>query len=138
VESGIENQAASIMLETHFIEIPEEVLGKATSELSLPGLENLKSNGRASSDHSLLTESEATAFLDSVRQKFGVDVLSSPRVQTGNGVQAVISITEQKTIGGEEHAVGPSLDIEPRIAADGSSVHLTVSARVKLLNDAQK
>jgi len=131
MESNGAGDTGSILLESHFIEIPDETLAKLGSDLNLAGLEQLKADSNASSSHSLLTSEEAALLLKTLKDTAGVNLLSSPRVTTGDGRQAVISITEQKTIGGQEHALGPSLDVEPRIAADGSSVKLTVSARLK-------
>jgi len=56
--------------------------------------------------------------------------MSAPRIQTGDGRQARISVTQQKIIAGQEHTLGPSLEIDPRIATDGSSINLSVSAHL--------
>jgi hypothetical protein len=128
----------SISLESRFLEVPEEALAKVVSELSLPGLDKLRAESKASSVQSLFTAAEAALILKTLENTAGVDVISSPKVLTGNGRQAIISTTEQKTIEGQEHTLGPSLDVEPRIAADGFSVNLTVSARLKKANPAQQ
>ena len=126
----------TILLQGRYFEVPDEVLDKAISDLNLPGLSRLKVNGRASSVHSLFTETEAAQLLEALTGAEGVEMLSAPRVQTTEGTQAVVSVTENKTIAGHEHALGPSLDVEPWIAADGSSVRVTVVARLRKSNGA--
>ena len=131
LETGTPGRVGSVMLNGRFIEAPDEVLARVASELKLDVLEKLKVTGKSASAQSLLTAEQADRVLKFLEQSAGVSVLSAPRIQTGDGVQATLSHTEQKTVAGQEHALGPMLDVEPRIAADGSSVNLTVSARFK-------
>ncbi|MCI0541411.1 MAG: sigma-70 family RNA polymerase sigma factor [Verrucomicrobiales bacterium] len=139
IEEGTRaDHAGSISLESRYLEVPEGTLAQVVSDLNLAGLEKLKAESKASSVQSLFTAAEAALILKTLENTAGVDVLSSPKVLTGNGRQAIISITQQKTIEGQEHTLGPSLDVEPRIAADGFSVNLTVSARLKKANPAQQ
>ena len=114
----------SVLLEGKFVEVPDDLV----TDL---GMEKLKAGGRATSVQSLIGPEEMKTLLKILEETPGVDLLSAPRIQTGDGIQAKLSVTEQKTIAGQEHVLGPSLDVEPRIAADGSSVILTVSARLK-------
>jgi hypothetical protein len=119
-----EGHVGSVLLEGKFIELSEDILDSV-------GLGKLKAESKATSLHSRLSMDQVKSALEAFESSPGVDVLSAPRVQTGDGTQANISVTEQKTIAGQEHALGPSLDVEPRIGTDGSSVTLTVSARYK-------
>jgi hypothetical protein len=138
VEASSPGRVGSILLECRFLEVPEEALANVVLDPNLAGLEKLKADGKASSVHSLFSAEEAALILKTLENTAGVDILSSPRVQTGDGTQAVVSVTEQKIIDGQEHALGPSLDVEPRIAANGSSVNLTVSARLKKAGPTQQ
>jgi len=131
MEGTSPGRVGSILLECRFLEIPEEALANGVLGPNVARLENLKADGKASSMHSLLNGEEAALLLKTLEDTAGVDILSSPRVQTGDGTPAAVSVTEQKLIGGQEHSLGPSLDVEPRIAANGSSVNLTVSARLR-------
>jgi type II secretory pathway component GspD/PulD (secretin) len=124
---------ASILLEARLVEVPDETLAKLVSEFNLGGLNKLKAEGKASSAQSLFTADDAALILKTLEQSAGVDVLSTPRVQTSEGVQAILTTGQQKIVEGVEHVLGPTLDVEPRLAADGSSVNLTVSARFKKL-----
>lgn len=120
-----------IDLESHIFEMPEEILDKTISNLNLPGMGRLKTDAKATSSHSLFTSDEADLLLKTLKDTTGVELLSAPRVLTADGRQAVVSVTENKMVEGREHALGPSLDVEPRIATDGSSVNLTVVARLR-------
>jgi hypothetical protein len=121
-----------IVLEGHIFEMPDEILDKTISNLNLPGMGKLKTDEKATSSHSLFTSDEADLLLKTLKDTTGVDLLSAPRVLTADGRQAIVSVTENKTVAGQEHVLGPSLDVEPRIAADGSSVNLTVVARLRM------
>jgi hypothetical protein len=124
VEVSSPGHIGSVMLEGKFLEVPDEALSSL-------GLDTLKAATRATSVQTLLAADEMKSILEKLEKLPGVNVLSAPRVQTGDGTQAVISVTEQKSIAGQEYTLGPSLDVDPRIAADGSSINLTVSARFK-------
>ena len=120
-----------IVLEGHIFEMPDEILDKTISNLNLPGMDKLKTDEKATSSHSLFTSDETDLLLKTLKDTTGVDLLSAPKVLTLDGKQAVLSVTENKMVAGREHALGPSLDVEPRIAADGSSLNLTVVARLR-------
>ena len=75
----------------------------------------------------------ADLLMETLQKTAGVDVLSAPRVSTGDGRQAQVKVVDLKTINGVTHEIGPSVDITPRIAADGASVDLTISAQLRLL-----
>ncbi len=137
MEASSADRPGSILLESRFIEIPDETLDKVISDLSLPGLDKLKADGKASSVYSMFTADEATLVLKSFENTAGVNVLSAPRAQAAGGRKAVVSVTENKIVAGQEYTLGPSLEVEPRISADGSSVNLTVFARLRKANSIQ-
>ncbi|MBM3845291.1 MAG: sigma-70 family RNA polymerase sigma factor [Verrucomicrobia bacterium] len=120
-----------IVLESQFFEIPDDVLDETLSALNLASISKLKTDGKATSSHSLFTSDEADLLLKTLKATSGVNLLSTPRILTPDGTQAALSVTENKVVAGREHALGPSLDVEPRITADGSSVNLTVVARLR-------
>jgi RNA polymerase sigma factor (sigma-70 family) len=124
VEARSADRLGSVLLEGKFAEVPDELL------LTL-GLERLKTDSRATSVQSLLSVDELRSLLKTLEETPGVSLLTTPKVQTLEGREAVMSVTEKKTIAGQEHTLGSSLHVEPRIAADGFSVNLTVSARLK-------
>lgn len=127
-----------MFLAGRFIELPDEVLAQVTAELNLDVLDNLKTAGNESSAQSLLTTEQASQVLEIFKNTKGVDVLSFPRIQTGDGVPASIGQTEQRMVAGQERTLGSTLDVEPRIAADGSSVNLTVFSRLRKASPAHQ
>jgi RNA polymerase sigma factor (sigma-70 family) len=128
--AALAGRPGQIVLEGQIFEMPDEVLDKTIANLNLPGVGKLKTDEKATSSHSLLTSDEANLLFKTLKETAEVELLSAPHVLTLDGRQAVLSVTENKMVAGREHALGPSLDVEPRIAADGSSVNLTVSARL--------
>lgn len=120
-----------VVLESHIFEIPDEILSTTASNLHLADMGRLMTEDRASSSHSVLTSDEADQLLSTLKATTGVDLLSAPKMLTLDGRQAGLSLTENTLVEGKEHVLGPSLDVEPRISADGSSVNLTVEARLR-------
>jgi hypothetical protein len=137
LELSSPGRVGSVLLVGRFIEVSEQILARVVADLNLDVLENLKAAGNAASTQSLLTAEQATLVLQMFENTTDANVLSGPRIQTGDGVQATLSQTEQQMVAGQERTLGPTLDVEPRIAADGSSVNLTVSARLRQANPAQ-
>ena len=130
-------RVGEVFLQGNFIEVPEEVLAKVAADLDLSFLEKLKATGKASSTQKVLTSEQAGLVLEALKRSPGVDVLSAPRITTGDGGQATVMVADKTVVAGREYMLGPSLDVEPRIAADGSSVNLTVSARLRKANPNQ-
>ena len=67
-----------------------------------------------------------------------MNVLSAPRVSTGDGRQAQVSSTTMRTIQGKTYEFGPTLDVLLRISADGSSVSLEITAKLRMDNSAPR
>lgn len=101
----------------------------------------------------MLTDPQFRILLDGLNRRSGVDVLSAPRVTTLSGRQAQIQVVDLKTVltgvnpaarqrlGAKPAAdatpfttaqfpVGPTLDVFPQVAADGTTIQLTVTATV--------
>jgi hypothetical protein len=55
----------------------------------------------------------------------------SIRISTANGRQAQIKASNNRTIGGVTFEIGPSVDVVPTVAADGSSLDMTVIAQIR-------
>lgn len=125
-------RTGQVVVESSICEMPDEILDRTISNLHLPGMDNLKTDGKATSSHSLFTSDEAALLLKTLKETADVDLLSAPHVLTSDGRQAVVSMTQNRMVEGREHTLGPSLDVEPRISADGSSVNLTVVARLRI------
>jgi hypothetical protein len=126
IEASGAGQASSVELQGKFFEVPDEILAAL-------GLDKLQADSKATSVQRLLAAEEMKSILRTLEESPGVTLMSAPRIQTGDGRQARISVTQQKIIAGQEHTLGPSLEIDPRIATDGSSINLSVSAHLTKL-----
>ena len=133
-EQSSPDRVGQVFLQGNFIEVPEEVLVQLATDSNFDALKSLRTTGKASSTQIIMTATQTRLILETLKKTPGVDVFGSPRILTGDGGQAVVRMTEQSMVAGKEHSLGPSLDVEPRIAADGTSVNLTVSARLKKAN----
>jgi hypothetical protein len=124
--SGDGGQPGQILLQIRILELPEEVLGQV-------GLEGVASDNKQSTSRTILTVEQAAAVMKTLEETAGVNVFSAPRITTLDGRQAQIKSVDVKTLpSGEKYEVGPSVDIVPRITADGSSVDLAIAAQVRL------
>lgn len=71
------------------------------------------------------------AFLKRLDGNDDIDILAAPRLTTANERQAQISSMRVTTENGKEIQQGPVLDFIPVIAADGSSISLTIQAVIE-------
>ena len=88
----------------------------------------------------ILTEAQNKAIIRKLKARSGVNLLSSPKVTTLSGRQALIDVTEQKTVvvrkikddtfETAQIRVGSRLDVTPSVSEDGSSIQLTLTAQL--------
>jgi len=114
----------TVDIQTRFIELPEDAF------VTL-GLDGLKADGQRSSSQLIMDAGPVEAILEKLKQWQGVNLLSAPRITSANGRQARISMENTRTVDGVTFKAGPSVDVVPTIAADGSSIDLTVVAQLR-------
>lgn len=119
------DQPGQVVIQAHFADLSDAVLSKL-------GLEALRSEGKESSAHAILTSEQAEAVMNALKEAAGTDVLSAPKISTLNGRQAQVKVGNVRTINGVTFEVGPSVDVVPRISADGASVELSVLAQLRI------
>jgi len=95
------------------------------------GLDSLRADGKETSGHGVLDAQQARDMIALLESSQGVNVLTAPRVTTLDGRQAQINVSQTKTINDQSYEVGPSLDVVPRVSADGRQTDLTVTARIR-------
>lgn len=113
-----------LTIQARFVELPDEVMAKA-------GLDSLKADAKDTSGHGVLDAQQSKDMIALLESSQGVNVLSAPRVTTLEGRQVQINVSNTKTINDQSYEVGPSLDVVPRVSADGRSTDLTVIARIR-------
>jgi len=126
VWSGAANEPGQVMIQTRIAELPDEVLAQV-------GLDRLKSETKQSSSQAILSSEQTELLVNTLQQTAGVDLLAAPKIMTLDGRQAQVKVSNEiKTAAsGESYEIGPSIDIVPRISADGASVDLSVSAQLR-------
>ena len=124
-------EAGQVTVQARFVELPEDVLEKTD-------LGGMRIQGRESSAQSVLEADQSQRLREHFESTPGVSVISVPRVTTLDGRQAQLKSVELFFIDGVEHEVGPSLDIVPRISADGRTVEMTVLAQLRLKSNLKK
>jgi hypothetical protein len=109
-------------LRTKYLELPDELLAQH-------GLAGLISDKNDTTAQSSITREQMLALFESLKDQPGVDLLSAPTVTTLDGRQAQIkSVDVVTTPDGQQHELGPSVDIVPSVTANGESIDLTVIA----------
>jgi len=113
-----------IVVRTHFVEMADAVLQ------SIDPHQQARHDGlvRATFD-----ESRTQEVLEQLKNTAGVDILSAPAVTTLNGRQAQVAVQDARTFDGQQHWIGPSVDLVPVVAENGA-VRLTVAPRIALSN----
>lgn len=127
VEGG---DIAQLELQTKIMEMPAMALGQ---------MDMAKAGQRKSSLSGVLTSEQTALVMKALEQMEGVNVLAAPKVITVDGRQAQVKVVDVKTApSGETYEVGPSIDIVPKISADGTSVDLNVTAQLRLPSNPAK
>lgn len=114
---------SNILIETKFVEFGADAKPELRSLLPPSGA------------NSILTADQLNAFLASLQNEAGVDILGAPRVSTSSGTSASVSIIENRDTPNGPIAVGPVVNITPVLSADGASVNLAIDAKLTLPKD---
>ena len=85
----------------------------------------------------VLTVVQFGSMLKALEKSEGAEILSSPRVLTGNGTPSQISTRSPRIVDGKEFQIGPQFDFTPTLSADGSSLSLKVHAELNQLSTPQ-
>jgi hypothetical protein len=111
-------------LRTKYLELPDELVAKH-------GLAGLVADKNESATQSSLTREQMLALFESLKDEPGVDLLSAPTVITMDGRQAQIKAVDVVTTpDGQQHELGPSVDIIPKATENGEFIDLTVLAHL--------
>jgi hypothetical protein len=113
-----------IVVRTHFLDVPDAVL------------ESLNPHQSGRSDgviEATFTENGSHELMERLRNTAGVDILSPPAVTTLSGRRAQVAVQDVRMLDGQQHSVGPSVDLVPVIAQNGG-VSLTVVPTIALPN----
>jgi type II secretory pathway component GspD/PulD (secretin) len=109
-------------VQSHLISVPDRLLERL-------GLQDLRTDENASQAAAALDAARFAALLKFAEGENGVSVLSAPRVLTGNGQAAQISVRQTQPDGS---ATGPALSLTPTLDATGTSVRLDVNLELNL------
>ena len=123
------DDGASIEIESRFIDAPTPALKEMKLEWNRSGTNQVGAVAE-------LEGETARAILEQFTLRQGVDILSSPKVQTGNGREARVEVTEMTTVGKLTFALGPSFNVVPTIQPDGK-IGLAIKTSITL-KDAPK
>jgi hypothetical protein len=119
------NAQEIVSVQAKWLEISDEALSKLDTTMLL----------RAAGQQTTLSPEQLEAFMKSLEQTTGADVLGAPNVTVVSGRPARVSIRNSMTApDGTVIELGPSMDLVPTLAADGSSVNLAVDAKLTLPN----
>ncbi len=120
----LSEDGASITIESRFIDTPTEALKEMKLEWNRSGTNQTGALAELESD-------TAKAILERFTQLRGVDVLSSPKVLTGNGREARVEVSELTCVGPLEFKLGPWFNVVPVSQSDGK-IHLAIKTGITL------
>ena len=112
----------AVLLQTQLLSIPDRLLDRL-------GLQDLRTDQPGSQSAAGLDPARLTALLKLAEQEAGVSILSSPRVLTGSGRAAQVSVTQAQPDGTH---TGPVISLTPTLDATGTSVRLDVGLELNL------
>jgi hypothetical protein len=121
--------ASQVMIASYIVELTED----AAREL---GLSKFAPANDQEGVHQLFRNEETQALLKRIKETEGADILSSPRILTGNGTQGSVSMTESfQAPNGHELQLGPMINILPNIDSKTDGIELAVKAEMNLRTD---
>ena len=121
-----------IMIESRFVELPLDSPIWAALGLRAPSAASDKG------DTLILDAEQAKLMIGQLEEAHGANISFQPRVTTKNGRQAQVKTVQVDTVvtgrkgdvfETEQMEFGPTLDLIPRLAADGSGLSLTAIAK---------
>jgi RNA polymerase sigma factor (sigma-70 family) len=120
------NQTAQIFVQGRFVTLSSVVLNSLGISWSAAD-----DGGR----YSLLTSNQV-AQMDDAMQNSGLDILTLPRIVTGDDIPANLTGTTQVELNGTNFDVGPSLNVTAHFSTNDSLFDITVGAQLnELLGD---
>ncbi|MGI8966998.1 MAG: hypothetical protein ACR2H1_13055 [Limisphaerales bacterium] len=125
---GGTDSPSSISIDTTMVEMPENI----STTLGLGN--DILSGAKESAGGFVFNKDD---FLRVV-QTDDIEILSTPQVTTANGRQAEVSVQTSKKINKVDYQLGPSVNLVPTISSDGSSIDLSVIARLVQENQPKK
>ena len=119
------------------IHLQARLIEGATEKLAEMGFSEFFEVPGERSKTGILTAQQFAGMLKTLQKSEGAEILSAPRVTTGNGMQAQISVRSPRIVDGKEFQIGPQFDFTPILSADGSSLSLKVHAELNQLSTPQ-
>jgi RNA polymerase sigma factor (sigma-70 family) len=116
-----------VLIEGKFISVPTGNLKAVAQFQGNPG-----GNGGVTT---LAGDSELRAMLQTLAKTDGMETLSSPRIQTANGVEALVSVTEHVQFSGTNVDVGTVLDLNPHYSTNSPSITVDMTATLRQVID---
>ncbi len=134
-QAALKRTAAQIaQAETNDLPKTEERPIRITAKfISIP-TENLKGSGWVKTPNGGVELMDG-AQIRALEKMEGIEILSSPRVQTANGVEASVSVTQQVPVGGTNANVGTTLNVNPHYSTNSSTITLDLSAALSRIVD---
>ena len=129
--TGNPSEASEITIQAKFVELPDDVLDGTD-------LGGMRMKGRETTTQSVLETDHSQRLLEYLQTAQGVSLTSLPKITTRDGRQAQIKSVELWPFDGVDHEVGPSLDIVPKVSADGERVEMTVLAQLRVKSNPKK
>jgi len=83
----------------------------------------------------LMDDQQLKMMLEDLKIVEGMELLSQPRISTGNGAQASLSTTRQVSMGGTNVSIGESLMVNPHYSDDSRKITLDIAAKSNRLID---
>ncbi len=112
-----QENGGGITLSAHFAEVPENMLETL-------GLKGLVTDAQAAERFTTFSHEQVVELLRAFDEAKDVDLLSSPRIVTRNGGEAVISI------GNDADTEGVSIGFTPQVQPDGNGLDMTLKVRL--------
>ena len=126
IPNADDKNPGTVTVSAKFLEISDEAISKLTPFISFPPT--------GQSFTSLMAPDRLAAFLESVKETAGVDVLSAPTATVFSGHDARVAATQAHDTPNGPVAVGPVMSFTPTLGDDGT-IDIIVDAKLTLPAD---
>lgn len=115
------DNADQVGIKTTVFEVSADALARI-------GLDAFRADGTESSLQQIFAADQANLLLKQLQSTEGARLIAQTSLLTTDGRQAQVQTQDEQLVDGENHSLGPTIDIVPVISSDKSTIDMTLQA----------
>lgn len=115
------DNADQVRIKTTMFEVAGDILSKV-------GLDTFSAEGTDSSLQQILEADQSNLLLKQLKETEGARLIAETSLVTTDGRQAQVQTMDETLVDGENHSLGPTINIVPVISSDKNAIDMTLQA----------